>query len=114
MSFRTVSHWFVMGLLLASGCVATTSNAWGQEEISRRLKNKVTPTYPELARRMNITGVVKVQVTIDKNGTVKSTKLMGGHPVLASASLDAVTKWKYEPGPEETTGIVEFRFTPNQ
>jgi len=103
-----------MGLLLASGCVATTSNAWGQEEISRRLKNKVTPTYPELARRMNITGVVKVQVTIDKNGTVKSTKLMGGHPVLASASLDAVTKWKYEPGPEETTGIVEFRFTPNQ
>jgi TonB family protein len=112
-SVRTVSHWFAVGLLLASGCVATTSPAWGQE-INRRLKSKIAPAYPDLARRMNLTGVVKVQVTIDKNGTVKNAKLMGGSPVLAGASLDAVTKWKYEPGPEETTGIVEFRFTPNQ
>jgi TonB family protein len=113
-SFRTLNRWFAVGLLLVSGCVATASNAWGQEEVKRKLKNKVAPTYPELARKMNITGVVRVQVTVDKNGTVKSTKLVGGHPVLANASLDAVTKWKYEPGPEETTGIVEFHFDPNQ
>lgn len=114
MSFRALNHWIAVGLLLVSGCVAITSNAWGQEEIKRKLKNKVTPNYPELARRMNISGVVRVQVTVDKNGTVKSTKLVGGHPVLASASLDAVQKWKYEPAPEETTGIVEFHFNPNQ
>jgi hypothetical protein len=39
---------------------------------------------------------------------------VGGHPVLANASLDAVKRWKYEPGPEETTGIVEFHFDPKQ
>lgn len=114
MSFRAVNHWLVVGLLLGSGWVATTSNAWGQEEINRRLRTKVTPTYPELARRMSISGVVKVQITIDKNGTVKSTKVVGGHPVLANASLEAVKKWKYEPGAEETTGTVEFHFDPNQ
>jgi TonB family protein len=113
-SFRALNHWFAVGLLLASGCVATTTNAWAQDEVKRKLKNKVAPSYPELARRMNISGVVRVQVTVDKNGTVKNTKLVGGHPVLANASLDAVQKWKYEPGPEETTGIVEFHFDPNQ
>jgi len=113
-SFRALNHWIAVGLLLVSGCVATTSNAWGQEELKRRVKSKVVPNYPELARRMNITGVVRIQVTVDKNGTVKSTKLVGGHPVLANASLDAVAKWKYEPGSEETTGIVEFHFDPDK
>jgi TonB family protein len=112
-SFRAVSHWSAVGLLLASGCVATANPAWGQAEINRRLRSKIAPIYPELARRMNITGVVKIQITIDKSGTVKNTKLVGGHPLLANATLDAVKKWKYEAGPEETTGMVEFRFDPN-
>ena len=114
MSFRAVSNWLALGLLLASGCVVTANPAWGQAEVTRRLRSKVAPTYPELARKMNITGVVKVQITVDKNGTVKSAKLVGGHPVLANASLEAVKKWKYEPGAEETTGTVEFHFDPNQ
>jgi TonB family protein len=114
LSFRAVNHWLAVGLLLASGWVATTSSAWGQADVNRPLKNKVAPIYPELARRMNISGVVRIQITVDKNGTVKSAKLVGGHPVLATAGLDAVKKWKYEPGPGETTGIVEFHFDPNQ
>jgi TonB family protein len=63
---------------------------------------------------MNITGVVKILVTVSPNGSVKDAKLVGGHPLLANAALDAVKRWRYEAGPEETTGIVEFRFNPNQ
>jgi TonB family protein len=63
---------------------------------------------------MNLAGVVKVLVTVSPNGTIKDAKLVGGHPVLATAALDAVKKWRFEAGPEESTGIVEFRFTPNQ
>jgi TonB family protein len=63
---------------------------------------------------MNITGVVKVQVTVDKSGNVKNSKLVGGHPILANAALDAVRKWHYESAAEETTGIVEFHFDPTQ
>jgi TonB family protein len=104
-----------VGLLLAGGCVAlNTASAQGQEEITRKLKNRVSPAYPDLARRMNITGVVKIQVTIANNGIVKNAKLIGGHPVLANAAMEALKKWRYEPGSEETTGVVEFHFDPAQ
>jgi TonB family protein len=63
---------------------------------------------------MGITGVVKIQVRVDKNGVVKETKLVGGHPLLANAAIEAIKKWRYETSPDETVGIVEFRFTPNQ
>jgi TonB family protein len=110
-SFRSLGHWVAVGLLLLGGWVAASApSAWGQNELTRKVKSKSAPTYPELARRMNITGVVKVQITVDKSGTVKNVKLVGGHPLLANAVMDAVKRWRYEPGPDENTGIVEFRF----
>ena len=39
-----------------------------------RPKTKVSPVYPEVARRMNITGTVKLAVVVAPNGTVKSTE----------------------------------------
>jgi TonB family protein len=119
-SLRFLTHWVAVGLLIA-GCAATSAPiAWGQaqeppqEQIARKLKSKVAPIYPELARRMNIVGVVKVQITVEKNGAIKNTKLVGGHPILAGAAMDAVKKWRYESGSEETTGVVEFHFDPVQ
>ena len=112
---RALHRLFAVGLLLIGGCVATsTPLAWGQNEINRKTKSRVEAVYPELAKRMNITGVVKILVTVSPNGSVKDAKLVGGHPLLANAALDAVKKWRYEAGPEESTGIVEFRFNPNQ
>ena len=84
-----------------------------QEELSRKIKTKVSPVYPELARRMSISGVVKIQVVVAPNGSVKNTKIVGGHPVLANAAVDAVKKWRFEPASEETTGVVEFKFDPS-
>jgi TonB family protein len=83
-----------------------------QEELTRKVKTKVAPAYPELARRMSISGVVKIQVVVAPNGSVKNAKLVGGHPLLASAALDAVKRWRFEPAAEETTGVVEFKFEP--
>src|ERR1700739_3417271 len=84
-----------------------------QEEMSRKVKTKVAPAYPELARRMSISGVVKVQVVVAPNGSVKSTKIVGGHPLLVNAAVDAVRKWRFETASEETTGVVEFKFDPS-
>ena len=116
MSLRALAHWTAVGLILILGCAAVSAPiAWAQDqEIARKLKNKVAPAYPELARRMSITGIVKVQITVDKNGAVKNTKLIGGHPILAGAAVDAVKKWRYESAAEETTGVVEFHFDPTQ
>jgi len=85
-----------------------------QNEIVRRAKTKVQPVYPDLARKMNITGTVKVSVTVSPNGTVKDARVVGGHPVLAGAALDAVRKWRFEPASVESTGIVDFKFEPHQ
>lgn len=114
MSLRALTHGVAAGLLLILGFAALSAPlARGQEtEIARKLKNRVSPIYPELARRMSITGVVKVQITVDKGGGVKNTKLVGGHPILATAAMDAVKKWRYEAAAEETTGVVEFHFDP--
>lgn len=88
--------------------------AWGQDEINRKVKSKIPPVYPELARRMNISGVVKVMITVSTNGAVRDAKVVGGHPVLANAALEAVKKWHFESATQESTGLVQFRFDPAQ
>ncbi|HZQ23038.1 MAG TPA: energy transducer TonB [Terriglobales bacterium] len=83
-----------------------------QDDAPRKVVSRVLPVYPELARRMNISGTVRLQVTIAPNGRLKSAQVVGGHPVLAKAATDAVEKWKWEPGPHETTEAVELTFRP--
>jgi TonB family protein len=63
---------------------------------------------------MKISGIVKVQLAVAPNGTVKDTKIMGGHPLLANAVIDAVSKWHFEARPQASTETLEFRFDPTQ
>jgi TonB family protein len=102
----------VMAMAAGAGVGLRAQDAQG--EIVRRAKSKVQPVYPDLARKMNITGTVKVEVVIAPNGTVKEAKVVGGHPVLASAALDAIKKWRFEPASMESTGVVDFKFEPHQ
>jgi TonB family protein len=99
------------GSTLVLAPVALTQEA-AQEELSRKVKVRVPPVYPEMARRMNITGAVKVSVVVSPAGTVKSTKVIGGHPILVSAAVDAVKKWRFEVASSESTGVVEIKFAP--
>lgn len=80
------------------------------EEGKRKVKTKVVPSMPELARRMNITGKVRVEVVIAPDGHVKSSRALGGNPVLVQSCLESVKEWKFEPAPEESTQVVEFDF----
>ena len=80
--------------------------------LERKIVDKVAPVYPALARRMNMRGVVKLEVVVRANGTVRSAKIVGGNPVLVDSAAEAVQKWKFEPAANETTGIVEVTFEP--
>jgi TonB family protein len=77
---------------------------------NRKVKTSVQPTYPELAKKNNIQGTTRLEVTISPDGSVKSVKVLGGSPVLAQAATDAVKKWKYEPAPSETSAVLSFDF----
>ena len=114
MSARGIQRWLTGAALavLAGVILLHPVSGRAQEEMTRKVKTKVAPAYPELARRMSISGVAKVQIVVAPNGSVKSAKIVGGHPLLANAAVDAVKKWRFEPAAEETTGIVEFKFDP--
>lgn len=77
---------------------------------SRILKLQVSPIYPEIARRMNVTGSVQLQAIVRANGTVKEVRVVGGHPLLAEAALRAVMQWQYQPTPRETSEHIKIDF----
>jgi TonB family protein len=113
MSLHPRIRFIAIACLLLSGWAATAVRpAWGQEEINRAVKVRVSPLYPELARKMKLVGVVRVEITVSANGSVKNAKLVGGHPLLANAALDAVKRWRFETAAAESTGVVQFRFDP--
>ncbi len=77
----------------------------------RKVKNRVDPVYPDLAKRNNISGSARVELLITTDGRVKDVKVLGGNPVLVDAVVAAVTKWKYEPAAEESSVVIKFDFT---
>jgi TonB family protein len=115
-SIRT-SRWKRLALAAAAAALFTGATGFAQtattDEGKRKVKSKTSPVYPELAKRMGVSGKVKIEVVISPDGHVKSTRVVGGHPLLVQACQDAVKEWKFMSGPEETTQVVEFDFHAN-
>jgi TonB family protein len=108
------SKWTRLVLTAAAACIVLGTVGFAQtgttDEGKRKVKTRISPIYPELAKRMNVTGKVKIEVIITPEGHVKSTRVVGGHPLLVQSCQDAVKEWKFTPAGEETTQIVEFDF----
>jgi TonB family protein len=94
---------------LALGVILLFSSVSGRGQEGRKLIKKVDPVYPELARKMNLTGTVKVEISIGADGVVKEVRTLGGNPVLVAAVEDAVKQWKYASGASEIKKL-EFKF----
>lgn len=94
--------------------VVSLSNLWAQTAADpgagRKVAARVAPAFPDLARKMHIQGTVRIEAVVRPNGQVKSTRVLGGNPVLVEAASDAVKKWKFEPSPNETTEVVQLTF----
>lgn len=102
-------------LLLGVALLLTTSSTGAQTPSSvptsdRKIAARVAPVYPDLAKRMHIRGIVRVEAIVRPNGAVKSSRALGGNPVLVDAALEAVNRWKFEAGQAETTEIVQVTF----
>ena len=89
-----------MTVLCLAASLACAQNVSAEADAGRKVISRIAPAYPELAKRMHLQGVVKVEAVIRPNGAVKSTRALGGHPVLVNAATDAVNKWRFEPGSE--------------
>jgi TonB family protein len=104
--------------LLIGGSAELPRQASAQDastEVSKRkVRTRVVPEYPSLAKSMNVTGKVKIEATVAADGRILGTRVVGGSPLLVNAALEALKKWRFEPAPKDTTEIVEFEFNPEQ
>lgn len=76
------------------------------------------PAYPQTAKTMRVEGAVQVQITIEKDGSVISSKALGGHPMLRPVAENAARQAKFSPTtlsgtPVRATGIITFNFKLN-
>ena len=113
MKFRAMLISIGLGLVLVGAAVLPRRASAQDNEVDagkRKIRAKVTPIYPALARQMNLYGRVKIEATVSPDGHVVATRVVGGSPLLVLAAMDAIKKFQFEPGPKETIETVEFQF----
>jgi TonB family protein len=105
--FLRLGGWcHLVGLLL----MLMFSGALLAEEISRKAIAKTAPTYPELARRMHLTGKVRLEILITAGGAVNAARLVGGNPVFEKSAIEAAKQWRFESAQKETKAIIVLEF----
>jgi len=77
---------------------------------------RISPHYPSVARQMGITGMVRVYVILDENGTVIEVPKSDGPALLRTAAENAAKQWVFTPSlsagrPVRVSGYIDFNFT---
>jgi TonB family protein len=103
-------------LLLLSAISFTASKPFLAQESAdappRKVVSQTAAVYPTLARSMNIHGIVKLELLIAPNGTVKKVDVKGGHPLLTQSAVTAVGHWRFEAAAHDSKQTVEIKFEP--
>jgi len=90
----------------------------GQVQAANLIKQP-KPVYPPLAKQARISGVVRFNALIGKDGTIQNLTLVIGHPLLVPAAQEAVKQRLYKPTllngePVEVATVIDVNFTLNQ
>lgn len=79
---------------------------------------KMKPFYPYRARRLGITGKVKIRFVVDEYGHVSQVKIIGADPpgIFEDSVLKALPSWRFSPGkiaehPVATLVVTTIEFT---
>lgn len=81
-----------------------------------RKLHHVPPTYPTVARAARVSGVVILEATIARDGSVKDARILRSNAMFDQAAIDAVRQWRYTTPtlngvPVDVTMTVTVRFT---
>jgi TonB family protein len=118
-SQKSPSFSFTGLLLTALLAIVPTAGVEAQQarlndNSDRRIVNRVEPEYPETLKRLYIGGIVRIQVTVNANGRVEGTELLGGSPILGQSAMKAVKQWKYAPAGGTDKLVVQLEFDPHR
>ncbi len=81
---------------------------------------QVQPTYPEIARRASVEGVVWVKILVDKEGKAKKAVVYKSDAeIFNEPALEAAKQWVFTPammnnGPVAVWAVIPFRFKLNK
>src|SRR5260370_13317893 len=62
-----------------------------------RVRRKVTPEYPAIAKVARVQGMIVLEGRITTDGKIASIYVLYGHPLLLQSAIDSVSQWEYEP-----------------
>jgi TonB family protein len=114
--FESIPRWLSFATLSLALCLLAAfvpaSLAQKTEKSERKIIATTKPEYPELLRRAQVGGLVRLKATVLASGTVTNIEILGGNPILAEKAVAAVKKWKYAPGPAQTIEDVTVSFVP--
>jgi TonB family protein len=100
----------ILGGSALSPLTGTAQETSSLSLFKRKIRSEIAPIYPPIARQMHLTGKVKIEATIAADGRVVNTTVVGGSPLLVNAAVDAIKRWRFEPGSKDTTETFEFDF----
>jgi TonB family protein len=82
-----------------AGTAPASAFSWAQLEIPPTPVDRVPPEYPSELRTAGVTGMVSLEFIIDHEGDVVAAEVVRStHPGFEQVALDAVMKWKFNPG----------------
>jgi TonB family protein len=84
--------------LLCAALLLFSCAPFAQQPPCKSKGGAVKVAYPELARRMRIAGVVRIELRLTPSGGVRDSKVLGGNPLLVSAAQEAIKQAKFDGG----------------
>ena len=69
----------------------------GGSVLEAKMIKRVVPIYPALAKQARVSGSVRLEGIIAKDGTIQQLRVISGHALLVKAAIDAVKQWVYSP-----------------
>ena len=112
-AFRSLAVASVIAISIFAFVKPLNCQTTDEDAPERKLVSKVAPEYPETLKRLFIGGVVRVEISVNANGVVESTQLLGGNPILGQSAMKAIKKWKYAPTASRTKFVVKVVFDPH-
>jgi protein TonB len=116
---QTISKFLQISVLLA---LITCGFSWvcsaqirvSETEGKKNIVTKVEPDFPPIAKQLNLSGRVEVDLHVDESGQVEKVDVVSGNPILAGAASGAAKRWKFQPFAADgkpTKAVVRIAFS---
>ena len=106
------------GVAVGTGSMENVVYEAGEVDEQAQVLKEVQPTFPARAKKLGVSGYVKVMIVIDAYGEVSQANVMSLDPPgygFENEALKAVRQWKFSPAqlggyPVAQKATKEFRF----